>query len=74
MYILGLTNVQIDGKTVKNDKERGTGFYTNASMMTDPYLKNVCLNDMAGGSVAFYDSAVKLEKLTGHFPKTMKLI
>jgi hypothetical protein len=29
----------------------------------DPALKNTCLLDPVGGSVSFYDTAVRLEKM-----------
>jgi len=35
-----------------------------AAMRVDPYLGNTCLVDPVGGSAVFYDTQVKLEKVT----------
>ncbi|MBI5916024.1 MAG: molybdopterin-dependent oxidoreductase [Bacteroidetes bacterium] len=61
-WAYGSTDVTIDGKVQKGDKSRGAGIHANAAMMIDPNLKNVCLQDLVGGSVSFYDSPVRLIK------------
>ena len=72
-WAYGSNDVEIDGVIIKGDAERGVGFHANAAMMIDPHLKNVCLTDMVGGSVAFYDSAVHLEKVSMRIKNTMEL-
>jgi anaerobic selenocysteine-containing dehydrogenase len=58
----GATDVVIDGKVVKGDPKRATGFNANAAMWIDPHLKNTCMIDPVGGSVSFYDTKVNLVK------------
>ena len=55
-------DVQIDNLVIKGEPYRGKGINANAAMMIDPHLKNVCLQDLIGGSVCFYDSPVRLER------------
>jgi anaerobic selenocysteine-containing dehydrogenase len=59
----GASDVVVDGKVVKADPRRGTGFHANAAMRLDDHLKNTCLIDPVGGSVSFYDTRVKLVKV-----------
>lgn len=59
----GAKDILIDGKIVKGDSRRGTGIHANAAMAIDPYLKNTCLEDLVGGSVSFYDSHIRLERI-----------
>lgn len=59
----GSRDIEIDGKTIKGDERRGRGVHANAAMLIDPYLKNTCLSDLAGGSAVFYDTKVKLVKV-----------
>ncbi|TAN59390.1 molybdopterin oxidoreductase, partial [bacterium] len=61
-WAYGSGEITIDGKTVKPDERRGRGIHANAAMRIDPFLKNVCLQDLVGASVAFYDTYVKLVK------------
>lgn len=61
-WAYGASDVWIDGKRIPGDARRGTGVHGNAAMATDPHLKNVCLQDLVGGSVSFYDSPVRLVK------------
>ncbi len=58
----GARDIVIDGNIIKGDERRGKGIHANAAMMIDPYLKNTCLSDLAGGSAVFYDTKVRLEK------------
>ena len=58
----GATDVVIDGKVIKGDPKRATGFNANAAMWIDPHLKNTCMIDPVGGSVSFYDTKVNLVK------------
>jgi len=59
----GARDMVIDKKTIKGDERRGKGIHANAAMLTDSYLKNTCLSDLAGGSAVFYDTKVRLEKV-----------
>lgn len=61
-WAYGASDVTIDGRRVPGDPKRGTGVHANAAMAIDPHLKNVCLQDLVGGSVSFYDSPVRLVK------------
>ena len=54
----------IDGQVLKGEPHRGKGVHANAAMMIDPHLKNVSLQDVVGGSVCFYDSPVRLQKVS----------
>ena len=62
-WAYGSRDIFINGKRVVADKRRGMGIHANAAMRLDPYLKNVCLQDLVGASVAFYDTYVKLVKV-----------
>ena len=62
-WAYGASSVEIDGSIIKPDKRRAAGINANAAMRLDPYLKNTCLEDLVGASVAFYDSWVKLVKV-----------
>ena len=62
-WAYGSEEIIIDGKKIKPDKRRSTGIHANAAMRIDPYLKNVCLQDPVGASVAFYDTHVTLVKV-----------
>jgi anaerobic selenocysteine-containing dehydrogenase len=62
-WATGAADVVIDGHRVPGDPRRATGIHANAAMWTDPALKNTCLLDPVGGSVSFYDTVVRLEKM-----------
>ncbi|MBI4513664.1 MAG: molybdopterin-dependent oxidoreductase [Gemmatimonadetes bacterium] len=59
----GASDVTIDGKRIEADPRRQGGIHANAAMWLDPYLKNTCMLDPLGGSVAFYDTRVRLERV-----------
>ncbi len=61
-WAYGATDIFVDGRRIASDKRRAKGIHANAAMAIDPYLKNVCLQDLVGASVSFYDSYVKLVK------------
>jgi len=61
-WAYGSSDVWIDGQLVRGDPRRGRGVHANAAMMVDPHLGNICLQDLVGGSVSFYDSPVRLRK------------
>jgi tetrathionate reductase subunit A len=54
----------IDGQNIAIDARRATGIHANACMRLDPVLKNTGLVDKVGGSAVFYQSQVKLVKMT----------
>lgn len=60
----GASDAVIDGKTLKGDRRRTTGLCPNAAMKVDPILKNSCMTDPIGGSASFYDTRVKLVKIS----------
>ncbi|GAB4239219.1 MAG: molybdopterin-dependent oxidoreductase [Candidatus Methylacidiphilales bacterium] len=62
-WATGSHDVTINGITICGDKRRASGLHANAAMWVDPALKNTCFFDPVGGSVSFYDTRVKLEKL-----------
>lgn len=61
-WAYGASDMWVDGEQVAGDPRRGAGVHANAAMAIDPHLKNVCLQDLVGGSVSFYDSPVRLVK------------
>jgi tetrathionate reductase subunit A len=48
---------------IKGEKRRQVGINANAAMWTDPSFDNTCMVDPVGGSVSFYDTWVRLEKV-----------
>jgi anaerobic selenocysteine-containing dehydrogenase len=58
----GSSDIQIDGQVVKGDRRRAVPMHANGAMRVDPFLGNVTLSDLAGGSAVFYDTKVKLVK------------
>jgi anaerobic selenocysteine-containing dehydrogenase len=63
-WATGASDITVDGKTIKGDDRRSSGVHANAAMWTDGSLKNnTCLVDPVGGSVSFYDTKVKLERV-----------
>jgi anaerobic selenocysteine-containing dehydrogenase len=63
-WATGAEDIVVDGAVVKGDPRRARGVHANAAMWTDPSLRNnTCMLDPVGGSVSFYDTKVKLEKV-----------
>ncbi|WP_374711568.1 molybdopterin-dependent oxidoreductase [Symbiobacterium terraclitae] len=62
-WAYGTNDITVNGVTVKGDLRRGRGIHANAAMRVDPVLRDVSLQDLAGGSVVFYDTRVKLIKV-----------
>ncbi len=58
----GAETVKINGQTVAGDAARRLGVQSNLVGRLDPYLGNVCLMDTVGGSAAFFDARVRVEK------------
>ncbi|GFN22232.1 molybdopterin-dependent oxidoreductase [Thermanaeromonas sp. C210] len=63
-WAYGAGDITIDGHVVKGDPRRARGVHANAAMRVDPVLKNTCLTDLPGGSAVFYDTLVKLVKVS----------
>ncbi len=63
LWATGADDLQIDGVVIKGEKRRGLGLNANAAMWTDPQVPNTALFDPVGGSVCFYATKVKLEKV-----------
>ncbi|MFQ5649932.1 MAG: molybdopterin-dependent oxidoreductase [bacterium] len=59
-WAYGANDVIIDNQKIPGDKSRKSGLCPNAVMAVDPVMKNVCLEDIIGGSSSFYDTQVKL--------------
>jgi len=70
-WATGAADLTIDGHLIKGEPRRQKGIHANAAMWVDPALKNTCFLDPVGGSVSFYDSTIKLEKVRrGTLPAT----
>jgi hypothetical protein len=63
-WAYGSQDVVIDGQVIKGDSRRFGGIHANAAMRTDTHNPNTSLRDLVGGSVVFYDSRVKLVKVS----------
>ena len=55
----------LDGKPTAVDPRRGRGLTINPVLRVDPSLGDVPLQEPIGGSVSFFDTRVKVEKLIG---------
>lgn len=63
-WATGSEDFVVDGETIEGDPRRAKGVHANAAMWTDSSLRNnTCMIDPVGGSVSFYDTKVKLEKV-----------
>lgn len=63
-WATGASDITVDGKTITGDERRSSGVHANAAMWTDGSLKhNTCMVDPVGGSVSFYDTKVRLERV-----------
>jgi anaerobic selenocysteine-containing dehydrogenase len=56
----GATDLVVNGQVIKGDPRRAMGIHANAAMRLDPYLKDMALTDIVGGSVVFYETKVNL--------------
>lgn len=63
-WATGAGDVTINGNLIKSDPRRAAGIHANAAMWVDPALKNTCMVDPVGGSVSFYDTYVKLVRVS----------
>jgi len=55
---------RLNGTLTTWDARRGRGLNSNPIMRTDPHLPNVTLQDPIGGSSSFYDTMVKVERVS----------
>jgi hypothetical protein len=62
-WATGAHDLTIDGRLIKGDPRRTTGVHANAAMRVDDYFKNMCMVDLVGGSVSFYDTRIRLVKV-----------
>ncbi len=63
-WATGAADVTINGNVIRSDPRRAAGIHANAAMWVDPALKNTCMVDPVGGSVSFYDTHVKLVRVS----------
>ena len=63
-FAYGGLDITIDGQIIKGEKRRVAGVHANAAMRIDPILGNTCLVDTVGGSAVFYDTQVRLQKVS----------
>jgi tetrathionate reductase subunit A len=63
-WAAGASDVVIDSHVVRGEPRRAVGVHANAAMWTDPDVTNTCLVDPVGGSVSFYDTRVRLTKVS----------
>jgi anaerobic selenocysteine-containing dehydrogenase len=63
-WATGAEDILVDGEVIKGDRRRSSGVHANAAMWIDRSMgNNTCLVDPVGGSVSFYDTKVRLEKV-----------
>uniref|UniRef100_E6QMN8 Molybdopterin oxidoreductase n=1 Tax=mine drainage metagenome TaxID=410659 RepID=E6QMN8_9ZZZZ len=62
-WAYGAKDVEIDGETIQGDKSRGRGLVPNPAVLTDDYLRDVCLTDPIAGDAVFNGTRVKLVKV-----------
>jgi tetrathionate reductase subunit A len=62
-WAYGAKNVEIDDETICGDKTRGRGLVANPAVVTDDYLKDVCLTDPIAGDALFNSTRIKLVKV-----------
>ena len=60
----GSRDITVNGQVIKGDARRMSGFHANAAMRTDPLITNTTLFDPVGGSAVFYDTKIKVTKVT----------
>ena len=65
-WAYGATNYQLGGKRVAGDRVRRTGIHLNPIMRRDPDVWQMPLMDLPGGSVVFFNTRARLEKITSH--------
>lgn len=63
-WAYGSRAVMIDGIRIPGDPRRGTGLVPNPAMTLDRYVKDVSLMDPIAGDAVFFDSKVRLTKVS----------
>ncbi len=62
----GATNYSVGGKRVAGDKVRRVGIHLNPVMRRDPDVWQMSLMDLTGGSVVFFNTRARIEKVAAH--------
>lgn len=62
-WAYGAQEVAVDGRRVKGDPRRGRGLQPNMVMLLDRVTKTSPVTDPIGGSAAFFDTKVAIEKV-----------
>lgn len=62
-WAYGAQEVVVDGRRVKGDPRRGRGLQPNMVMLLDRATRTGPVTDPIGGSAAFFDTKVAIEKL-----------
>jgi tetrathionate reductase subunit A len=59
----GATQYRVGGKRIEGDRVRRAGILLNPIMRRDPDVWQMSLMDITGGSIAFFDTRARLEKV-----------
>jgi len=62
----GATNYQLGGRRIEGDRVRRTGIHLTPIMRRDPDIGQMALMDLTGGSIVFYNTRARLEKVIAH--------
>jgi anaerobic selenocysteine-containing dehydrogenase len=62
-WAYGSSDVVVDGKTVRGDERRSTGFPVNQLMRLDDHMRTGPVTDPIGGSVSFGDTKISVIKV-----------
>jgi tetrathionate reductase subunit A len=62
-WAYGAADVEIDGQRVPGDRTRDRGVVGNPAVVTDAYLKDICLTDPIAGDSVFNGTHVRLVKV-----------
>jgi tetrathionate reductase subunit A len=60
----GASNYGVGGKRIAGDKVRRAGIHLNPVMRRDPDVWQMSLMDLVGGSVVFFNTRARIEKVT----------
>ena len=71
-WAYGAGDAIVDGQLVPGDPRRRRGLCPNAAMRLDPVLKDVCLSDPIGGSASFYDTRVRVVRVSPEEAETAR--
>ncbi len=59
----GASNYRMGGNRIEGDRVRRTGIHLNPIMRRDPDVEEMSLMDMTGGSVVFFNTRARIEKI-----------